>query len=158
MSLATAHIQRASSTYDEIASIIGRKQKMLVVDDDQTDVLLLQRKLVKVSIEWDVAYSVQDAIGLLKQHEYFLVWIDLAMPKEGGSVLVKWMSERKDEHGHAILMRRVVCTASTKSDELDKALKYGPLALMSKDFTPEHFLQLLYLVNMPHLTPEYANA
>src|SRR2546430_10667631 len=30
-------------------------------------------------------------------------------------------------------LRRVVCTGSVKSDELEKSLKHGPLALMSKD-------------------------
>lgn len=153
----TEHISRARETYEKIAAVIGGRQKVLVVEDNQDDVILIQRKLNKLPIDSDVAYSVKDAIALLQIHNYFLVIIDLAMPVEGGSALVKWLAERKDEHGHPAFMRRVICTGSTKSDELDKALKYGPIALMSKDFTDEHFLALLYLVNMPHIK-EYASA
>lgn len=145
----TEHIQRAQATYDAIAEIVGHQQKILVVDDDSSDVLIIKRRLGQMPLKVDVAYSVETAIPLIEENHYFLVLVDLAMPGQGGSVLIEWMSKRPS------YMRRVVCTGSTKSEELDRALKFGPLALMSKDFTAEHFLQLLYLVNCPVIA-EYA--
>lgn len=143
-------IEHAQTTYDAIREVLGTRQRMLVVDDSKEDVMLIQRRLREMPVDVDVAYSVQEAITLIEHQEYFLVMIDLAMPVQGGSALVEWMTKRPG------LMRRVICTGSTKSDELEKSLTFGPLALMSKTFTPEHFLQLLYLVNLPHPRPDYA--
>lgn len=147
----TELIRRSQATHNAIADLIGSQQKMLVVDDNHDDVLLIQRTLRDMPVVVDAAYSVREAIPMIEATDYFLVMIDLNMPVQGGAALIKWLADRTG------FTRRVICTGDPRHDELVEALRFGPLALMSKEFTPENFLQLLHLVNMPHAQPEYAS-
>jgi DNA-binding NarL/FixJ family response regulator len=80
--------------------------KLLIVDDNETDVLLfdesieyvkeyLQTKDIIVSFEVDKCQNGEEALKILDKNEYDIIFIDIKMPKMDGIELLKNIRDKK---------------------------------------------------------------
>lgn len=97
-----------------------KKNIILLVEDDELDVISVQRSLKKFErpYELHVAYNGKEALEVLRGHEMLtpdVILLDLNMPKMNGLEFLK--SLRKDER----LKNMKVFIMTTSSDESDRS-------------------------------------
>ncbi|WMD20795.1 response regulator [Achromobacter seleniivolatilans] len=95
---------------------------VLVVDDQATNVLLLQRQLEKLGHQVSCARNGLEALALVDQHKFDVVVCDCAMPVMDGYTFARMMRQRKD--GSAVLPI-LGYTAGAHEAEIERARAAG---------------------------------
>lgn len=98
-----------------------KKHTILLVEDDELDVISVQRSLKKVDNEYDlvIAYNGKEALSMLK--EFYpdripdVILLDLNMPKMNGIEFLKAL--RQDEQLHDIKVF-IMTTSADNADRL----------------------------------------
>ena len=72
-----------------------RNTKILVVDDSETNLVLLEAVLEDDGFDVEIAFSVKDAEVLLQKSLPDLILLDLLMPNENGFDLLKKLKANK---------------------------------------------------------------
>lgn len=116
------------------------KNKVLVVDDDPLNVLLLQTILRKWKLPTEVAHSGQEALEKMATAPFDAVLTDMNMPGMSGLQLLQQIRKQPAPYGQVPV---VAVTANAIQSDLDRYLAQGMNAYLLKPFREEELLQLL---------------
>lgn len=102
----------------------GNPQRALIVDDDAVTRQILASLVTQHRMVFDEATNGAEAIKLLKEHEYTLMFLDLLMPRIDGWGVIDFIRSRRDARKKP---RLYVITAvrDQKLSEADKELVTG---------------------------------
>lgn len=114
--------------------------KILVVDDTEMNLTVIQSLLKKTQIQIDTAGSGKDALSLVEQKKYDVVFIDHMMPDMDGIETLQHM--RESEQGREV--PAVALTANAVSGARDRYLSAGFTDYLSKPVDGEKLEKLLY--------------
>lgn len=105
--------------------------KILVVDDD-SDVLRSCENILKhEGYSIDSAGSGPEAIDILQNNEYDIVFSDIELPEDGGINVIRWINNSKPGTG-------VIAMADNPSqDSIRETLKLGIVDYLPKPFTEQ---------------------
>ena len=109
-------------------SSTGIKSGILVIDDDETICALFKDTLENAGYKITTANSSCQALELVKNGVYALVFLDLLVPGIDGAELFGKIRAIKPE------LPITVITGYPESELMMKALNYGPLGIMKKPF------------------------
>ncbi|HVJ15960.1 MAG TPA: response regulator, partial [Polyangiaceae bacterium] len=75
--------------------LLASAVRLLLVDDDQSLVVAMKRLLAASEPEWEIMIAIdgQQALELMKEHEFAVVITDLDMPRGDGSTLLRHAQE-----------------------------------------------------------------
>ena len=119
-------------TYTAVPSLV--KGSILVIDDDVYIGGLFKRVISADDYELVTVTSGEDALALLAQRDFDLVFLDLVMPNMDGPETLS----RIRAAGYDVPV--VIITAYPEPDLLVKVLELGPTPLLRKPFTADQIL------------------
>lgn len=115
-----------------------KKLKILVVDDEEYNRLLFKKILDRWDIKNDFAVSGMDAIEILKEYSYDLVFMDIRMPGIDGLKVTRFI---RDELKISEAIMKVICVSAVSlNQEMEKYKETGMNAFLQKPFTEEMLL------------------
>jgi CheY-like chemotaxis protein len=122
---------------------MNKISKILVVDDSETNVLLLQRLLEEEGYKIDYAYSGKAAIELIKKKTFDLILLDIMMPGiDGFDILEKIKGTQYIQNTPIIMV-----TAKDDHESQQKAIKMGANDYMTKPLDLEKLKKLIQKYN-----------
>jgi len=114
--------------------------RILLADDNLTNVELLQAYLEEVDCESAVAVDGQDTLDKVAEFKPHLILLDIMMPKLSGFEVCKMLKSNPDTSGIMILM----VTALNELGDIERAIASGCDDFLSK---PVNKLELLKRVD-----------
>lgn len=105
-----AELTGATNTPPEVAP--DAPQRVLIVDDNPINLLVVQKFLSRWQCRADTAADAKEAIKLLEAHSYGLILMDIRMPQTDGFQLTNTIRSRTDSKANTPI---VALTASTES-------------------------------------------
>src|SRR6476659_5725077 len=111
-----------------VLSLLKRKRRVLVLDDDVSMQKLVSMILKRAGLRVDVVDSGREAIAAIEKTEYAAILLDLMMPTEGGMTVISHLRTHKP----ALLQRVVVLTATP--DPVLKGISKEVFAVVKKPF------------------------
>lgn len=132
-----------------MASRAHRPTRILMVDDNPTDTLLMRRALLKIGLPHDLSTALDgqaamehlsSAIELSNSHLPDLILLDLNMPKKDGFAVLKELKQ------HEILREIpvVIYSSSTYQDDIKRCYAMQASSYVSK---PVGYPELLQIVS-----------
>lgn len=120
------------------------KGRALVVDDDDTNRLVIIRQLEHMGLICVGAKSSQDALSTLRTDTQFNIGIfDLRMPEEDGFELLK--SIRDGEVGECLVNLPIIaCTADAMKETVDHVHRVKFDGLLLKPFSSDELNEQIY--------------
>lgn len=115
--------------------------KILVVEDNITNQMLMEIVLGDIGIDMDLAKNGLEAIELFKVNRYDLILMDENMPKMKGSEATKIILEIEEEED---LQHTPIVALSADAFDRDKFLKAGMDEYISKPIDHELFIGMLH--------------
>ncbi len=112
--------------------------KVLVVDDEQLVRWFLERALKRWGYDVITASNVKEAVKNLTDNNVDIVFTDLKMPEENGTVLLEKVSDLTDS------LKVVVCSAFI-TPEMDKEFRQKGIYSLKKPFKLEELENTLKL-------------
>ncbi|MGE8452711.1 MAG: ATP-binding protein, partial [Pseudomonadales bacterium] len=106
----------------ELAAPTGVRLNVLVVDDQATNVLLLQRQLEKLGHRVSCARNGLEALALVDQQEFDVVVCDCAMPVMDGYTFARTLRQRQDA---SAVLPILGYTAGAHEAEIERARAAG---------------------------------
>ena len=93
--------------------------RIIFVDDDETDLLILRRVLRPVAAEWDMTFvsSGQDALKVMEQSSFDVIVSDMQMPGMDGVELLEAVMERHPD------VVRIILSSVVEEDTKLRAVK-----------------------------------
>ena len=76
--------------------------KILIVDDDETNQLIVQKKLDSIGIRHETVNNGVEAIKALKTHDFDFVLMDINMPGTDGLDAARWIRDENDEYSRSV--------------------------------------------------------
>ncbi len=138
ITLPVSKSNRAEVGFQPDAHDINRDLKALVVDDEPNLLTWLERTMADVDINVDKATNGLEAIALLENHDFDIIFSDIKMPKMNGIEFMKWLFSNKPNY-----LKRLVITTGVIDDTIrDYSKLYGCEYLM-KPFTEEKVFEVL---------------
>ena len=122
-------------------SIVFKGKSVLIVDDNEINILIAKRILMKWGLEIDFASDGYKAIDRISQNHYDLVFMDINMPGLNGfetTVVIRGM-----DGDHYKNLPIVALTASTLKGEEHKFLESGMNGHILKPFNPIEIKKIL---------------
>jgi len=107
--------------------------RILIVDDDESDRLLLEALLTRAGYEAHVAENGQEALAFVREQSIDVVLTDLHMPQVHGLELISVLRDLSPRPG-------IVAVAGTGESQLDVAQAVGADAVFSKPITLDELL------------------
>ena len=104
-----------------------KKHKILLIEDDDLDIISVQRALIKLDVEYDllIAYNGREALEMLTNTEQYIVpdviFLDLNMPKMNGLEFLSAI--RKEERLNDVKI--FIMTTSAEAGDRLKAEQLG---------------------------------
>jgi len=142
-SVPTTYTRVESAPTTDIPMSVDRHLRVLIVDDQSTSRLLLQRQLEMLGLKPDEAADGQAALSLLRQAHYDILITDVNMPVIDGITLAKTIRE----HDTSIIICGLTATAQVHERErclaagmnycLFKPINIPQLALLLSDIKPQ---------------------
>ena len=121
---------------DEIRNLM-----VLVVDDEEYNRLLFKKILDRWNIKNDQAANGMDAIEILKENRYDLLFMDIRMPGFDGLKVTRFI---RDELKISEAETKVICiSAVSMNQDWEKYRKAGMNAFLQKPFTEEMLLKTI---------------
>lgn len=112
-------------------------KKIIIIEDEETLLDLLYKKLSQQDYQVDVAKNGQEGLNKIKKFKPDLILLDIVMPKMGGFEVMKEL--RKDEELKNIPI--IIISNSGQPIELDRAKELGVVDwLIKTDFDPQEVL------------------
>lgn len=122
--------ETAPATFPEI--------KVLVADDNKTNLLLATMLLQRKNILFDTANNGQEAFDMFQANSYDLILMDLRMPVLDGFESTALIRQVNPE------IPIIALTASAFEDERERALANGFSGYLIKPFIPEDFYNYIF--------------
>lgn len=124
---------------DETLGAISYPQaRVLVVDDNKTNLMFATMLLKRRNILYDTANNGQEAFEMFTQYAYNLILMDLRMPVMDGFESTRLIRETNAE------IPVIALTASAFEDEKERAMANGFTGYLIKPFIPEDFYNYIY--------------
>ena len=114
--------------------------KVLIVDDNKTNLLVATGLLKPTKMKVTTATSGDDAIALLKENEYDLIFMDHMMPVKDG---IETLHEIKDIFGNDFKTPVVVLTANAISGMRDMYIQEGFNDYLTKPISTKQLEEML---------------
>ncbi len=140
---------------DEITDVMG--SKILVVDDEPNNVVLLERLLEREGYS-NVISATDPRVGLdmLKNDQPDIVLLDLMMPEISGFLFMEKMAL---ELGYKIPLPVLVLTADMTPESMRKSMSLGVYDFVTKPFDPDEvMLRVRNILESLRLSRELASA
>jgi CheY-like chemotaxis protein len=136
----------ASSNHLAVPSVIDKKLKILVVDDNQINLMIISKQLEIAIIdpEIHVANDGIEAIEKLKTNNYDLILMDLMMPNLGGIAATKIIRNESDEKTKSTPI--IALTANVEENSINECFASGMNNYLSKPFDIKDLLQKINIV------------
>lgn len=113
-------------------------QRVLVVDDDPSNRLLLSRRLSKLGIQVDTAKDGADAMQhILPQHNYDIIFLDIEMPQVNGIQLTQKIRDAEDK------VTIIALTGHSDPQYIQQMLKAGIDECLVKPIDFDKLLELM---------------
>lgn len=103
--------------------------KILIVDDEPDFLKSCEKILQNEGYSIDRAGSGPDAIDILQNSEYDIVFTDIEMPEDGGIEVIKWINDSRSGTGV------IATTANPSQDSIRETIKLGIVDYLPKPFT-----------------------
>ena len=113
-----------------------KKQKILIVDDEQSLVYVL-KKLLEDEFIIDTASDGEEALSYIKKNEYFAIFLDIRIPKINGMEVLAY-TKKLDTKPNVIIM-----TAQNTMVNAIDAMKQGAYDYITKPFELEEILGII---------------
>ena len=114
---------------------VGKRARILVVDDDRVIGDLFTDSLKNENYQVTAALSSLEALRLVANDNFDLIFLDLVMPELDGSELFRRIREI-DEH-----VPVAIITGYPDSDLMSRAMEQGPFLVMKKPFDSAQILE-----------------
>lgn len=122
--------------------------RFLIVDDEEYNRLLFKKILNRWKIRFTESVSGVEALELLKEEKYDLLFMDMRMPGIDGFKTARFIRDEMDIKESD--MPIVIVSAAPLSDEWQKYRKAGVNAFLQKPFTEEKLLTTILNVMGDH--------
>jgi signal transduction histidine kinase len=119
------------------APVLNSESKILLVDDNATNLIFATTLLKRKSIPFDLASDGKQAVEMYFSDRYDLIFMDLRMPVMDGFEATKLIREQDKE------VPIVALTASAFEDERERALANGFSDYLVKPFLPPDFYKII---------------
>jgi len=96
--------------------------RILVVDDNAVNLLVMGRFLEDLTIAYDAVDSAEKCLDALSRRDYDLVFMDKHMPGTNGIEALQKIRQRKDAAANIPV---IACTADAMSGERENLLEQG---------------------------------
>ena len=116
-------------------------KKVLIVDDNEINILIAKRFLMKWGLAIDFASDGYEAIAAITKNKYDLVFMDIKMPGMTGFETTMIIREMEEEYYKSLPI--VALTASTLHDEESKFKESGMNGHVLKPFSPTEIKRVL---------------
>jgi two-component system nitrogen regulation response regulator GlnG len=113
-----------------------KKQKILIVDDEQSLVYVL-KKLLEDEFIIDTASDGEEALSHIKRNDYFAIFLDIRIPKINGMEVLAY-TRKLDDKPNVIIM-----TAQNTMVNAIDAMKQGAYDYITKPFELEEILGII---------------
>lgn len=104
-------------------------KQILIVDDNPTNLLLLQKILAKAGHDSDVAVNGLDALKMASDKDYDLILLDIMMPVMNGLETARLLREHEKEHRPLIVAVTAAepeeCQRLLNHDHIDDFIRKG---------------------------------
>lgn len=110
--------------------------KLLIVDDNATNLLVASRQLSRFGINADKADNAYTAIETLKKKTFDIVLVDLHMPGMDGYQLAKHIQDNYPD------TKVIIFTADVLEEVRNRLKEMGILYILSKPFKPKEMFEL----------------
>lgn len=127
--------------------------KILVVDDEEYNRMLFKKIFDRWKIECRLAESGMEALEILKEEKYDLLFMDMRMPGIDGLKTTRFI--RNEMRISASEMPVVLITAASSNEEWQKYKDEGIDGILQKPFTEELLLAAILAVKGDKTQPEY---
>lgn len=126
--------KRSQKSIDDFSN-----RKVLIVEDNKINQLILKKLLEKYNINADIANDGIEALELVKKEHYELILMDIKMPNMNGFETTKEIRNIKEYKEIPI----IGVSAHAMVEEKDKALRSGMDDYITKPIVPSELLQKL---------------
>ena len=114
--------------------------KILVVDDNEINLMLIIKTLGKLGYECKKASNGQIAVDMVKQEHFDLIFMDMQMPIMDGTVATTEIRKHYRIYEFPVV---VALTANTLGDGKDKCLEAGMQDFIAKPFKPAEIEEVI---------------
>lgn len=132
-------IEHSSQTKTDIANLSLEGVKILIVDDNNINLMVLKQFLDKWKIRYEDANDGSQALAKIKNGIYDLVLLDLQMPIMDGFSVAKEVRKMNSDYYKNLPI--VALSASVSSDITDRVIQAGMNDYLCKPFDPEVLFQ-----------------
>ncbi len=138
IALAADQVQAKAAQYEQVVALAPGQPpcRVLIVDDDPTNRLILVRLLKGVGFDIQEAKNGQDAIALWQNWHPQIIWMDMQMPVMSGFEATKQI--KSDPTGQSTVI--IAITASVFEEQRQKILESGCDDFVRKPFQREELL------------------
>jgi len=106
----------------------GDKKKILIVDDSNTNVVLLEAILNRKGYAIQTAFNVKEAYTMLEKERPELILLDLLMPKISGYQFLDQLKKNNETSGIPV----IIVSAVTDAMNIKKTLDMGAVDYIEK--------------------------
>lgn len=124
-----------AESYEYDASLLAPDAKVLVVDDNATNRMVFRGLLKETGVQIDEASGGQEALDILKERAYDIVFLDHMMPEMDGIEVMKKLLEDK-EHPN-VNTPIIALTANAISGAKENYIAVGFTDYLSKPIIPD---------------------
>jgi CheY-like chemotaxis protein len=130
-----------SSNHLAVPTVIDKKLKILVVDDNQINLMIISKQLEIAIVEPEIhtANDGIEAIEKLKTNNYDLILMDLMMPNLGGIATTKII--RNDNNELTKNTPIIALSANVEENSINECFESGMNNYLSKPFDIKDLLQ-----------------
>ena len=128
-----------------------RKPRILIADDNATNVELLEAYLAELDCEIEVAVDGRDTLAKVQQFQPDLILLDIMMPKLSGFEVCQQIKQDPNTKNIMVLM----VTALNELGDIDRAVAAGTDDFLSKPVNKVELLKRVEnMLRLRHVTDE----
>ena len=136
--------EKPLAIHENIKRVVGlsphsRKIKVMIVEDKETNILLLEKILDVLHLDISVARNGQEAIALFNSFQPDLIWMDRRMPIMDGEEATRKI--RSLEGGEDVVI--IALTASVSNKERNRLIEAGANECASKPYKIQEIYSLM---------------
>ncbi len=136
-----SRILAMSQNYEYAVSFTAPEAKVLVVDDNQTNLLVFKNLLKETMLNIDVSSSGKEALELVRENKYDIIFLDHMMPDMDG---IEVMRRIVSDDSHRNVGSPVIAlTANAVAGAKEKYMEYGFTDYLAKPIIPEKLEKLI---------------
>ena len=128
------------------ATFIMNTARILVVDDSSSNFLVVEGLMAHYQCQIDFAMSGYEALQLVQQQHYDLIFMDHMMPKMDGvetTMRIRQLATGKERNPYFATVPIVALTANAVLGMRDFFLQNGMNGFLAKPIVPEHLHEIL---------------